>query len=315
MVRTINRSGAWPFLLAVILAMAACQKQDAEQGVKSTSAQEDLAKKERIITLGGPVTEVVYALGAGDQVIATDISSTWPAAVASLKKIGYQRTLSAENIIALGPTLILASAEAGPPAAIEQLRASGIRIEVIPSEHSLAGAKQKIDAVAKVLGLEESAKHLRDTIARYAVAADSLQRLAAAGSPAKILFIYARGAGALQASGKGTAADAMLAASGLRNVVTEYDGYKPLTPEAIVAANPQVVLMTTSGLQSISGKEGLLKAVPALAQSDAGRAGRIVAMDDELLLGFGPRSGQAILELRRKIDSVQAMQSPTAARL
>lgn len=314
MTRTNNRFFTWPVFVALILAAAACQKQEtAEEGNASSAVPS--AKKERIITLGGPVTEVVYALGAGDQVIATDISSTWPAAVASLKKIGYQRTLSAENIIALQPTLILASAEAGPPAAIEQLRASGVRIEVIPSEHSLAGAKQKIDAVAKVLGLEEAAKYLRDTIDRYATAADSLQRLAAAGSSAKILFIYARGAGALQASGTGTAADAMLAASGLRNVVTEYDGYKPLTPEAIVAANPHVVLMTTSGLQSIGGKEGLLKSVPALAQSDAGRAGRVVAMDDELLLGFGPRSGQAILELRRKIDSAQAMQSPTAARL
>lgn len=310
MTRTIYHSATWLVLLTFLLGIVACQQQEAEESTKTPSA-----KKERIITLGGPVTEVVYALGAGDQVIATDISSTWPAAVASLKKIGYQRTLSAENIIALQPTLILASAEAGPPAAIEQLRASGIRLEVIPSDHSLAGAKQKIDAVAKILRLNEAAKSLRDTIDHYAKVADSLQRLMAIRPSAKILFIYARGAGALQASGTGTAADAMLSAAGLRNVVTEYNGYKPLTPEAIVAANPQVVLMTTSGLQSIGGKEGLLKAAPAIAQSDAGRAGRVVAMDDELLLGFGPRSGHAILELRRKIDSVQATQPSTTARL
>lgn len=310
MIRTINHAVTWVLLLVILLGNSACKQQEPEEGTNTP-----LAKKERIITLGGPVTEVVYALGAGDQVIATDISSTWPAAVASLKKIGYQRTLSAENIIALQPTLILASAEAGPPAAIEQLRASGIRLEVIPSEHSLAGAKQKIDAVAKILGLNEAAKILHDTINRYAAVADSLQRLAATGSPAKILFIYARGAGALQASGTGTAAAAMLAAAGLRNVVTEYNGYKPLTPEAIIAANPQVVLVTTSGLQSIGGKEGLLTAAPAIAQSDAGRAGRIVAMDDELLLGFGPRSGHAILELRRKIDSVLTTQPSTSVRL
>lgn len=307
----LNRPLAWMLLVALALGSAACQQQEAGEG----AAADSVAKKERIITLGGPVTEVVYALGAGDLVIATDISSTWPPQVASLKKIGYQRTISAENIIALQPTLILASAEAGPPAAIEQLRASGIRIEVIPSEHSIAGAKQKIDAVAKILGLQKAATILRDTLDRYSAAADSLQRLAASGTPANILFIYARGAGALQASGTGTAADAMLAAAGLRNVVTEYSGYKPLTPEAIVAANPDVVLMTTSGLQSVGGKEGLIRAVPAIAQSKAGRTARVVAMDDELLLGFGPRSGQAILELRRKIDSAQATQPSTTAGL
>ncbi len=264
-----------------------------QQGVSRSANPQDTAT--RIISLGGPVTEIIYALGAEQGVVAIDISSTYPPAAQKLPKVGYQRTLSAENILALRPTMVLASSEAGPPTAITQIKAAGVPITIIPTEHSVEGAKAKIRAVASALNHTAEGERLCTALDSSMAQANKLR--GGQSTTPSVLFIYARGAGAVQASGTGTAADAMIALGGGKNAISGYDGYKPLTPEAAVAARPDLVLMTTSGLQSVGGIDGLLRTAPGLAETPAGRNRRIVALDDELLLGFGPRLGDATLQL------------------
>lgn len=252
----------------------------------------------RIVPLGGPVTETVYALGAGDLVVGTDTSSVYPEAATKLPQVGYQRALAAEGILSLKPDLVLATDEAGPASVLEQLRTAGVRLVLVPSEHSVAGAEAKVRAIAAALNQAETGEKLAATIAREADAARAW--IEKTPTHPAVLFLYARGGATMNVSGRGTAADAMINLAGAHNAVTGYDGYKPLTAEAAVAAAPDFILTLDRGLASVGGKERLLTQ-PGLAVTPAGQNKRIVALDDLYLLGFGPRTGTAILDLARAL--------------
>lgn len=253
---------------------------------------------ERIVSLGGPITETVYALGAGELLVGTDTSSVYPAAATRLPQVGYQRTVAAEGVLALRPTLVLATDEAGPPAAIEQIRAAGVRVALAPSEHSVAGAQAKVRAVAAALDKAAEGERLAGEIARQAAAAQAA--VESRKTKPGVLFLYARGGGVMNVAGAKTAADAMIALAGGRNAVTGYENYRPLTAEAAVAAAPDFILTLDRGLASAGGADRLLDQ-PGLGLTPAGKAKRVLAFDDLYLLGFGPRTGAAIADLARAL--------------
>lgn len=275
---------AW--LLALALLVAGCSRATAktEEG------------RARIVAVGSAVTETLYALGDGAEVVAVDTSSLFPEAATKLPQIGYQRTISVEGVLAQKPTLVIGSAEAGPPAAIEQLRAAGVRVETLPNEPTVAGARARIAKIAALVHRDPA--HVLATFDAEVARAKS----AAAGAKArpKVLAIYARGTNAMQVFGTNTATASMLELAGADNAVTEFEGSRPLTAEALVKAAPDVILVPTRGLGSLGGAEGLLK-VPGVAETPAGKNRRIVEVDDLLLLGFGPRTGQAAIELYEKL--------------
>lgn len=278
--------------LVVMATLAGCGDQ-----VSDKARPEESDKVARIVSLGGTVTEIIYALGAGDQIVGADVSSTWPEQATRLPQVGYQRTLSAENILSLSPTLIIASDEAGPPTAIEQLRAAGVEVVLIPSaDHSPEGVKQKITTIAKALNRNESASRLIDTVE---LGMSKLTSAVPANAPG-VMFLYSRGQGSVQVSGRGTSADAMIALAGGRNVVDGYPGYKALTAESALAANPEFILVPRGALEALGGIDGLLRQ-PGLAETEAGRKRQVIAMDDLYLLGFGPRIASAVEELARSI--------------
>jgi len=256
---------------------------------------EDLS---RIITLGGPVTEIVFALGAGENVVAVDSSSSYPSSVSELPQVGYQRRLSAEGVLALNPSVILATTEAGPAEAIQQLKDSGVAVLLLESEDSEAGVARKVRALAQALGRDTEGETL---IAQIQSDLDEARTYVQASDIwPKVMFIYARGAGAVSVAGLNTGADVMIDLAGGVNAITEFEDYRPLTAEAAIAAEPDVILMFTGGLQSLGGEEGLLQ-LPGIAQTPAAESGRIVAMDGLFLLNFGPRMGKAALELAQRI--------------
>lgn len=263
--------------------------------IKDADGKEIVIKDaSRIVTLGGPVTEIVFALGMSKHVIGVDTSSLYPEVVTKLPQVGYQRQLAAEGVLALKPDLILGTTQAGPATALAQLRDSGVTVLILPSVDSIDGAKVKIQGIAQALGREkqgmELIKKLDDDLAK------AQELLKTVKTRPKVMFIYARGAGSVSVAGTKTSADEMIKLAGGENVITTYEGYKPLTAEAAVAAAPDVILMLSLGLDSISGVDGLLKQ-PGIDQTPAGKNKRVVAMDDLLLLGFTPRVGSAILEL------------------
>lgn len=248
---------------------------------------------ERIVSLGGEITEIVYALGDGGKLVAVDSTSSYPAAAKELPNVGYVRALSAEGVLALKPDLILASASAGPPNVMEQLRATGVGIYTAPDESSLTGIDDKIRGVAEALGREEVGdeltKKFESEIERVRSVVDGDTELSA-------VYLMGRGDGVLMAAGSGTAADVMLKAAGLKNVITGYEGYKSVSPESLLALEPQIIV-TGERTVGVVGGLAKLKALPALAGTPAVRDGKVVVFDDLYLLGMGPRAAQAALEL------------------
>lgn len=252
----------------------------------------------RIIPLNGDIAEVVWALGLGGNVVGTDTSATYPAAAAASTKIGYQRTLSAEGILALKPSLIIGNENAGPPAVIDQLRSAGVTVVLFKHPSTLDAIPQKIRDISDALGIAERG----DILAKKTQGEIDAARILAATATTKpsVMFLYLRGASTQIASGKGYSAESLItsanatdagAASGIVNTA-------PLTPEALVAAQPQVLLLLDAGLQSVGGVDGLLK-IPGIAQTPAGKDRKVVSLDDQYLLGFGPRAGQALADLVR----------------
>lgn len=252
----------------------------------------------RVVSIGGSVTETVYALRAGELLVGVDSSSLYPEEARRLPQVGYMRQLSAEGVLSLRPTMVLLTSDAGPPAAIEQIRSAGVPLVLIPSEHSVEGVKAKIRAVARALALEERGE---ETIRSFERDLAEAQRIVAEQrTRPRVLALIARGPNAMNVAGAGTAPDEMIRLAGGINAVSDFEGYKPLSPESAIAAAPEVILVPSRGLQSMGGVEALLR-VPGLAMTPAGRAKRVVALDDLLLLGFGPRTGAAVRELCEKI--------------
>ncbi|TAG29428.1 MAG: hemin ABC transporter substrate-binding protein [Rhodobacterales bacterium] len=250
----------------------------------------------RVITLGGSVTEIAIALGAGDRLVARDSTSNFPESIEALPDVGYIRALSPENILALDPTLIIAEGDAGPPEAVDVLKAAGIPFVLVPEATGPGSVVAKITAVAAALDLPGEA-----------LAAEVQARLDAATAkaaeittPKRVLFILSLQGGGVMAGGEGTEAEGIIRLAGAVNAATGFQGYKPMTDEAVLAAQPDVILMMDrEGDLSISDTDVL--AQPALSQTPAAVEGAIVRMDGMLLLGFGPRTPEAAEALHQAL--------------
>jgi iron complex transport system substrate-binding protein len=252
------------------------------------------AAESRIVVLGGDLTEIAFALGGGPRVIAADDTALWPPETAALPKVGYLRRLSAEGILSLGPDLVLASPDAGPPAVIDQLRAAGLRVEVGLAGVGFETVAPKIRFVGASLGLVPEATALADAVAAEMAAVEA--RLAGLPDAPSVLFLISVGRGAPMASGTGTAADAMIRLAHGANAVDGFEGYKPLSAEAAIGLAPDAVLLPDHAIAAAGSPEQAI-VLAGLAETPAGRNGRVVVMDGLRLLGFGPRTPAAVAEL------------------
>lgn len=248
----------------------------------------------RIVSVGSALTETIYALNAAEHLVAVDESSTYPAAAAELPKVSFTRNLSAEGILSFSPTLVLASGNSGPPTAIRQIRGTGTPMLLFPADESVEGAFERVRLLGDVLDRSEEAESLisgmEEDLAQAAERREELEHYPV------VLFIYAHGPNNLMVAGRGTAAAKMVELAGGENAFMEFDGYKPLTSEAVVQADPEIILMMSSGMDQVGGRSGVLRA-PGVRLTRAGKSMQIHAMDGNYLLGFGPRLGEAVLEL------------------
>lgn len=264
----------------------------------------------RLVVVGGALTEIVYALGAASSLVAVDTTSMYPPdALKRLPNVGYMRALSAEGVLSLKSTLILAEGDAGPPAALAQLHNAGAALVLLRKSPTPEGVVYKMRATARVLGREAAGETLA-----AAFAAD-MAALAAAIAKVrerpKVVFLLGASRGLL-AAGQDTAADHMIALAGGVNAIQGYAGYKPLSGEAVIAAKPDVILVTEHGLAQLGGVDRLLER-PELAPTPAGRAKRVIALDALLVLGFGPRTPIGVRVLAEKLHPGRALPTLSAA--
>ncbi|BAE74813.1 hemin ABC transporter periplasmic component [Sodalis glossinidius str. 'morsitans'] len=251
-----------------------------------------LLAETRVITIGGDVTEIAFALGAGGEVVARDSTSLKPAdQVLRLPDVGYLRQLNAEGILALRPSLVLVSELAKPSLALKQVADSGVQVITVPEETSLSAIDRKIQTVATALDRTSQGERL---IARLH---DDLQAIPAGTLPVKVLFILSHSGMSAMAAGKDTAADAAIRAAGLQNAMQSFSRYQPLSSEGIIASAPDLVVVTADGVKTLGGEEKVWQ-LPGLAMTPAGKHHRLVVLDDMALLGFGLDTPAAIVKLR-----------------
>lgn len=248
---------------------------------------------ERVLSLGGSVTEIIYALGEQDRLIARDSTSSFPPEVEALPDVGYLRALSPEGVLSVEPDLVIAEEGAGPPEAVAVLEAASVPFISVPDGYDRAAVRTKIEAVANALGVPEKGAVLADEVeATLAAAVDG----ASNGKSKRVMFVLSMQGGRILASGTDTAADGIIRLAGGENAVTEYEGYKPLTDEAAIAARPDVILMMDRGGNHSADNSDLF-AHPGLAATPAAENNAVVRIDGLLLLGFGPRTPEAVQRL------------------
>ncbi|MBV8045935.1 MAG: ABC transporter substrate-binding protein [Paludibacterium sp.] len=252
----------------------------------------------RLICVGGALTEIVYALGGERLLVGVDTTSRYPAAAQKLPSVGYARTLSAEGLLSLAPTAVLASEDAGPPAVLRTVAAAGVPVHVLAANHRYEGLLSRVAQVGRLTGLDAPAARLAATLSRDWQALQA--RLAQTPPPPRVLFILATTPGQWLVAGGDTAADAMLRYAGAVNALSGFNGYKPLSAEAVVAARPDALLLTDQGLAAAGGIDGILH-LPGVAQTPAGKKRRVLAQDALQLLGFGPRLPQAVAQLAERL--------------
>lgn len=280
-------------LTIVSLAVFSCKKEDAK---KEETPETPVEKAEalKIVSLNGAVTEIVAALGHEKEIVGVDVTSTYPETVkATAKDLGHVRSITIESIVALKPTVIIGTDKDMSPELAEKIKAAGIEAHILTQEFSPEGTKKLIADVAGIIKNTDF-KALTDK-----VDAD-LAKVQPITKAPKVLFIYARGAGTLMVAGKNTPVEKTIALAGGQNAITEFDDFKPLTPESLIKGNPDVILLFTTGLQSLGGVDGLLK-IQGVDKTNAGKNKKIIALDGALISGFGPRVGEGAAALNAEL--------------
>lgn len=253
------------------------------------------AKVQRIVSVSGTLSEILVGLGLESRIVGVDVTSTYPALLEKLPKVGHNRSISAEGILALNPDVIVTTDQSMMSASVlKQLNSTGKKVVTFKQEFSLEGTINLIREVGAYFNAKPQAEKMVGSLQA------DMAKLPKTAVPKKLLFIYARGTGTLMVSGKNTSLDKMFTLTGHKNAVTDFTDFKPLTSESLLAANPDVLVLFSSGLESVDGIEGLLK-VPGVAYTNAGKNRKIVSMDGQFLTGFGPRLGKAAAELAQKV--------------
>lgn len=284
-------------MLGLGLSLIACQNTPS-----ATEQATQEAAYERLVSLSGSVTELLYELEQGDKIVGVDVTSTYPVEqLTELPKLGHVSQLNMEALLSLQPDLVLAERTDEASAALQQLEAAGVEVLWLDGSFTLDKPLTQAEQISEKLGLDQELESLQKT---YEADKAKLQqaRQAMENTP-KVLFIYARGKGSLMVAGKNTAASAMIELAGGQNTVQSFEGFRALSAEGLMEAQPEVLLLFDSGLQSLGGVEGLLQ-IPGLALTPPGQQGHIIGMDGLYLLGFTPRAARAAADLSGRLQAL-----------
>ncbi len=252
------------------------------------------AARARVVSIGGATTEILYALGLEDRVAAVDVSSTYPpAALASRPNVGYIRALSAEGVLSVGPTLILAQEGAGPPDVVAVLKGASVPFETLPEARTPEAVLANIRRVATLMGVPERGEQVAGAVGRDFAALAALR--ARITTPRRAAFILSASGAAPVVGGAGSSADAMFHLAGIVNAMSGLTGYKPAVDEALMAAAPDALILMADRGHGLT--DAALAAMPGFAGTPAVRDGRLFRIDGGYALNFGPRTPQAARDL------------------
>ena len=255
----------------------------------------------RIVIAGGSLTEIVYLLGQEKKLVGVDITSKYPLSATKLSSIGYLRNLSAEGILSLSPTLLLAESDIGPPAVLNQLNKTSLETKIIRDDLTMAGIKNKINCIISILNLKKNNyisiyNDIKDKITKI----EKYKSLNEKRNKKVLIILMMRGTSPIIA-GKNTSGHGLISSLGLLNSMSQVDGWKPVSKEEIILSNPDYVIVTNRTFNSfLSSKDFILKT--GLNFTNAGEDNNLIIEDGMALLGFGPRT----LDVGIKISEIIA---------
>ncbi len=279
--------------MAFSLFISSCESGNSETQSAAANNPDSL----RIVSLNGTITEILSLAGLEDQIVGTDVASTYPESIKSKPKVGHNRKIPVEGVLALNPNLVIGTTTEVTKETVEQFRQAGLKVLLLDQEYSVEGSRNLIRALTDSLNLKLKGDSILSSFDKEIADVKSFPE--SHGKP-KVLFIYARGSGTMMVGGSDTQVDKIIQLAGAVNPAKDFKDYKPLTSESLVNYNPDVLLLFDSGLSSLGSAEGLLS-VQGVKQTNAGKNKKIIAMDGQLLSGFSPRLPQAIKELHTKI--------------
>lgn len=273
--------------ICLCLAFVALQPGNAAKGATV------FVDRSKIVAIGGSITEIVYALSEEKHLVARDSTSRYPKAALDLPDVGYMRQLSPEGVLSVNPTGILALHGSGPREAVDVLKKASVPFIEVPEHYSHEGILEKVRIVGKALGVDAKAEVLARELDVKLFAAE--KQTASIKQRKRILFVLSIQGGKILAAGSETAADGMVKLAGGINAVEAFSGYKQMSDEAIITARPDAILMMSNAGPPVSDDE--LFSSPSIASTPAGTARKLIRIDGAYLLGFGPRTADAIHDL------------------
>ena len=266
-----------------------------------SSLSEETPRYSKVIALANGSAEIIDSMGFKDILIGRDIAST-DESLKSVPIVSTGHQLVAEKIIALQPELVIIDESVGPLDAIQTIRSTGIKVELINEVWSVGEISTKVGAISELIGTplagQSLADEIRSTISESAKAVE--------GSP-RIAFLYLRGGNSIYLlGGKGSGADSLITALGGVDVGAAISDtpFSAFSSESFANEDPEILLVMSKGLESVGGVDGLI-ALPGIAQTRAGKNRAVIAVDDSLLLSFGPRTPNLLIELADAINQVK----------
>lgn len=284
-------------------------------GAFSAPLVEPQTTSPRIVTAGGSITEIVFALGRGDWVIATDSTSMYPKEAASLTKLGYFRQLSTEGVLAQQPTMLLGAEATGPSVALEQIAHAGVEVTTFNVDKNLSGLKRLVLDIGEKLSASDNAitlvhdieKKVEQQKARFA------DKTLAFNTPIKALFVVANNDRGITVAGKNTVPQALFDTLGIVNIGAAVEGYKVMSAESVLMQNPDIVIAAGHMLRGKSAKDALCTH-HALAATFAGIHCLVEAMDSSISLGLSPRFDVALQHVAEYAEkAIEIKQAQNAA--
>lgn len=256
-----------------------------------------VSAQERVVSIGGDVTEIIYALNAEQNLVGRDSTSSIPSQVKALPDVGYMRQLNTEGILALKPTRIIATQVAQPAVVLEQLKAAGVKVDQVPLKYSVQSVVEKILAIGKLVDREQQAVALSQKFT------NEMQAVANSPKDVKVLFILTRSGMNQMVAGKDTVADTAIQLVGAKNAMGNASRFVPISQEGVIAANPDLVVVTSLGVESMGDLDNVW-ALPGLAHTNAGKKKQVVVVDDIAFLAFGLTIPQELQKIRQAVEKV-----------
>lgn len=267
-------------------------------GNKAVNEVKNDTASHKIVSINGSISEILVEFGLENDLVGVDKTSTYPLTLKNKAQIGNAHSINLEQIISLQPTVVLSLNERGlKPEQAEQLRQVGIKVNFYDLESNTASTEKLIKDLGNEFKKEAEANALVESLH------NDLKNIPAIDPETKVLFIYARGAGAVQAAGDNTAMTEMIKLAGAKSATEgQFEGFKALTPEALLDANPDYILLFNTGFESLNGEAGLME-IPGMNKTTAGKNKRFITMDGQYLSGFGPRVGKAAIDLANALKA------------